>query len=197
MSNPDTAPVPVVQQPRPGRGPGNVRSLVISLAVLMVAVVAWLAIVPRVSEISRPAVDVASVARQVRNETGWAISEPRLPAGWKATNARFDSAGDGIRTWHAGYLSPDGQYFAIDQTEVTGASDSWVAGRTSHGQADGTVSTAGRMWQKLSSRDIVQRSLVSKGSGAGELTTVLSGTAPYAQLAQFAQTLKPVPVPSN
>jgi hypothetical protein len=167
--------------------------MVISLVVITMAVLAWVAMVPRVREISRPAVDVSSVARQVRQETGWAISQPRLPAGWKATNARFDSAADGVRTWHAGYLSPDGQYLSIDQTEGTGASGSWISARTSHGQAEGTLSSAGRMWQKLSSKDIVQRSLVSKGPGAGDLTTVLSGTAPYAQLAQFAQTLEPVP----
>jgi hypothetical protein len=192
-STPDTVPAPAAQQPAPRRGLGNVRSLVISLVVIIVAVLAWVAMVPRVREISQPAVDVSSVARQVRQETGWAISQPRLPAGWKATNARFDSAADGARTWHAGYLSPDGQYLSIDQTEGTGASASWISGRTSQGQAEGTISAAGRMWQELSSRVVVQRSLVSKDPGAPGLTTVLSGTAPYAQLAQFAQTLEPVP----
>jgi hypothetical protein len=193
-STPDTVPAPAAQQPAPRRGLGNLRSLVISLVVIIVAVLAWVAMVPRVREISQPAVDVSSVARQARQETGWAISAPRLPAGWKATNARLDSAADGARTWHAGYLSPGGQYLSIDQTEATGASASWISGRTSQGQVEGTISAAGRMWQKLSSRDIVQRSLVSKDPGTGGLTTVLSGTAPYAQLAQFAQTLEPVPL---
>jgi len=62
-----------------------------------------------------------------------------------------------------------------------------------HIEAEGTLSAAGRTWRKLSSTDIVQRSLVSKGSAAHDLTTVLSGTAPYTQLAQFAGALKPVP----
>jgi Tfp pilus assembly protein PilV len=167
--------------------------MVISLVLIIVAVLAWVAMVPRVREVSQPAVDVSSVARQVRQETGWAISRPRLPASWKATNARLDSAADGVRTWHAGYLSPDGQYLSIDQTEGD-ASASWISARTSRGQAEGTMSAAGRMWQELSSHDIVQRSLVSKDPGARGLTTVLSGTAPYAQLAQFAQTLEPVPL---
>jgi len=167
--------------------------MVISVVVIMAAVLAWVAMVPRVREISQPAVDVSSVAMQVRQESGWAISQPQLPAGWKATNVRFDMAADGVKTWHAGYLSPDGQYVSIDQTEVRGATTSWVSAATSNGQAEGSLSAAGRTWQKDSSPDIVQRSLVSKGSGAGELITVLSGTAPYTQLAQFAQTLKPVP----
>jgi hypothetical protein len=177
--------------------------MVISMVVILAAVLAWVAMVPRVREVSQPAVDVTSVARQVRQETGWAIAQPRLPAGWKATNVRFTSAAGGVRTWHAGYLSPDGHYLSIDQTEKSGASGSWISDRTSNGQPEGTLSAANLTWQKLSSRDLVQRSLVSKGSGtsqgtrASDLTTVLSGTAPYPQLAQFAEALVPVPVPAS
>lgn len=167
--------------------------MVISMLVILGAVLVWVAMVPRVHEISQPAVEVTPVARQVRQETGWAISQPQLPAGWKATNVRFDSAADGVRTWHAGYLSPEGHYVSIDQTAVAGATVGWIADRTADGRAEGTVSAAGRTWLKVSSRDIEQRSLVSRGSAAPDLTTVLSGTAPYAQLVQFAEALRPVP----
>ncbi len=167
--------------------------MVISMVVIMAAVLAWVALVPRAREISQPGVDVTSMARQVRQESGWAISAPQLPAGWKATNARFDSVADGARTWHAGYLSPDGQYLSIDQTAGSGATESWISARTAKGQPGGTVAAAGKTWLRLSSRDILQRSLVSRGQGPGDLTTVLSGTASYQQLAQFAEALKPVP----
>ena len=229
----EIVPAPAGQPPTPRRGLGNLRSMVISMVVIMVAVLAWVAMVPRVQKISQPAVDVASVATQVRGETGWAISQPRLPVGWKATNVRFTSATDGVRTWHVGYLSPDGHYLSIDQTAVAGATGAWVSGRTSNGQAEGTLTAAGTTWQKLSSPDTIQRSLLSKGfvpkgsaskgsmatgsaskgslskgsasegsmatgsaskgSRADELTTVLSGTAPYLQLAQFAEALQTVP----
>lgn len=182
-----------MQPPEARRGMGNLRSMVISMVVILAAVLAWVAMVPRVREISQPAVDVTSVARQVRQETSWAISQPQLPSGWKATNVRFTAAGDGLRTWHAGYLSPDGNYVSIDQTSVASATDLWVSTQTSNGQADGTLSAAGTTWQKLSSKDTVQRSLVSRGSGARGLITVLSGTAPYTQLAQFAGALQLVP----
>jgi hypothetical protein len=192
-SAPDTVPAPAIQQPAARRGLGNLRSMVISMVLIMVAVLAWVMMVPRVRDISQPAVDVTSVALLVRQETGWTISQPHLPAGWKATNARFDSAADGVRTWHAGYLSPDGQYLSIDQTAGTGATGNWISARTSNGQQEGTMSAAGRTWQKVSSRDVVQRSLVSKGLEARDLTTVLSGTATYIQLGHFAEALKPVP----
>ena len=172
---------------------GSLRSMAISMVLILAAVLVWIAMVPRVREVSQPAVDVTSVARQVRQETSWPISMPVLPAGWKATSVRFSPAGDGLRTWHAGYLSPEGNYVSIDQTKE--ATERWVSAQTSNGQAEGTMSAAGRSWQKLSSRDTVQRSLVSRGAGAGAggLTTVLSGTAPYEQLAQFAGALEPVP----
>lgn len=171
--------------------------MVISMVLILVAVLAWVAMVPRVNQISQPAVDVGSVARAVRQETSWAISQPALPAGWKATNVRFSVAGDGLKTWHAGYLSPEGNYVSIDQTKD--ATERWVSAQTAQGQAEGTMSAAGRSWQKLSSASTIQRSLVSRGSDssgsdASDLTTVLSGTAPYAQLAQFAEALQPVAV---
>ena len=181
---------------------GNLRSMVISMVVILAALLVWWAMVPRQLGQAQPAVDVTSVARQVRQETSWAISQPQLPAGWKATNVRFTAAGDGLRTWHAGYLSPEGMcpedrgagarcYVSIDQTQA--ATGVWVSAQTSGGQAEGTMSAAGTTWQRLSSRDTVQRSLVSGGSGPTDLSTVLSGTASYTQLAQFAESLEPVP----
>src|SRR5450631_481166 len=143
---PDTAAARAAASPAPRRGFANLPSMVISMLVIMVAVLAWVAMVPRVRGISQPAVDVTSVAVQVRQETGWAISQPALPVGWKATNVRFDPTAEGVRTWHAGYLSPDGQYVSIDQTQASGATQNWISGRTSHGRAEGTLWAAGRTW---------------------------------------------------
>lgn len=187
---PEAAPASATRETPSRRGMGTLPAMVISMVVILAAVVAWMALVPRVSEISQPAVDVGSVARQVRGETSWQISQAQLPAGWKATSVRFTPAGDGLRTWHVGYLSPEGNYISIDQTQA--ATDVWVAAETANGEAEGTVAAGGTTWQKLSSRSTLQRSLLSKGSGDG-LTTVLSGTAPYTQLVQFAETLAPVP----
>ena len=46
-SVPDTAPAPAVQPPA-RRGLGNLRSMVISMVVIVTAVLAWFAMVPRV-----------------------------------------------------------------------------------------------------------------------------------------------------
>jgi hypothetical protein len=189
---PDTVSAPAFEPPA-RRGLGSMRSMVISMVVIMAAVLAWVAMVPRVNEISQPAVDVTAVTQYVRQETGWTISQPQLPPGWKATNVRFDSTAGTVRAWHAGYLSPEGQYLSIDQAQRATATSTWISARTSNGVAEGTLFAAGRTWRKLNSRGVLQRSLVSTVPGTRGLTTVLSGTAPYPQLAQFAETLKPVP----
>jgi hypothetical protein len=189
-------------QPAARRGFGSLQSMVISMVVILAAVLAWVAMVPRVRQVNQPAVDVISVATQVRRDAGWGISVPRLPAGWKATNVRFAPVA-GIRTWHAGYLSPDGDYVSIDQTANSDASARWISAVSSGGKAEGSLFSAGRTWRKLSSPDLVQRSLyfkrslstdhfvdpATKGAEGEEVATVLSGTASYAQLADVAETL--------
>ena len=47
-SAPDTAAAPAVQQPAARRGFGSLRSMVLSMVVIMAAVLAWVAMVPRV-----------------------------------------------------------------------------------------------------------------------------------------------------
>lgn len=169
---------------------GTLRNMVISMAVICVFVLVWIAMVPRVSQVSQPPVDVTSVAEQVRAETGWPILQPDLPDGWKATSVRFVRSTDGLKTWHAGYLSPDEQYAAIEQTQ--GATDDWVSAQTNRGREIGTTEAGGLTWTMIDRQDKVQRSLVHRGESPDELTTVLTGTATFDELKEFAETLRPV-----
>ena len=137
---------------------GTLRGMVISMVLILAAVLAWMALVPRVSGISQPAVDVGSVAKQVRQETSWGISQPQLSAGWKATNVRFTPAGDGLRTWHAGYLSPEGNYVSIDQTMR--ATERWVSAQNADDKAAGTMAAGAAPRNKLTNPVPVPRSSV-------------------------------------
>ncbi|HET7477209.1 MAG TPA: DUF4245 domain-containing protein [Dermatophilaceae bacterium] len=172
------------------RGLGTVKNMVISLLLVIGFVVVWLAMVPRVSQVNQPPVDVTSVARQVARDTGWAIAQPALPSGWRATSVRFVRSTDGLMTWHAGYLSPEQEYVALEQTR--GATSLWVETQTNRGRVIGTVQVAGRPFQQVNRLDKVQRSLVSRGAGPTDLTTVVTGTATFDELAQFAALLRPV-----
>jgi hypothetical protein len=164
--------------------------MLISMGIILAFVAVWVALVPRVNKVSQPPVDVAPVAREVARATGWAIEAPVLPAGWRANAVRFERSTDGLQTWHAGYLTPDEQYIAIEQTR--GATPTWVAAQTNRGRAEGTLQAAGRTWEKIRRGDKVQISLVDRGTGPKDITTILTGTAPYEELVTFAERLRPV-----
>jgi hypothetical protein len=164
--------------------------MLISLGIILAFVAVWVALVPRVNQVSQPPVDVLPVAKQVATETGWPIEAPVLPAGWRANAVRFERSTDGLQTWHAGYISPDEQYIAIEQTQ--GATPAWVAAQTNRGRAEGTLRAAGRTWEKIRRGDKVQISLVDRGKGPKDLTTILTGTAPYPELVTFAERLRTV-----
>jgi hypothetical protein len=170
---------------------GTLKNMVLSLLVVLAFVAIWIAMVPRPNAITQPPVDVASVAQQVRAETKWPIVQPRgLPDGWRATSVRFVRSTDGLMTWHAGYQSPDGNYVALEQTQ--GATRTWIAAETNRGREEGPLEAGGLVWTKVNRQDKVQFSLVHRGSSPKELTTIVTGTAPYAELAAFAGNLKPV-----
>lgn len=191
-SQPDASPAAAAApEGRPKRGMGTLKNMVISMLVVLAFVVVWIAMVPRPNAITQPPVDVTSVAQQVRAETHWPILQPRgLPAGWRATSVRFVRSTDGLMTWHAGYQSPDGNYVAVEQTR--GATQTWVEAQTNRGRAEGTVEAGGTTWTRIDRKDKVQFSLVSRGRSAQDLTTIVTGTAPYAELAAFAEKLQPV-----
>ena len=96
---------------------GSAKNLVLSLAAVVGMVLVLIMIVPRVSSVSGPPVDVHAAAVDVKARTGWPIVEAvGLPKGWSTTSARFVRTTDGFSTWHAGYQTPSGTYVAVEQT---------------------------------------------------------------------------------
>ncbi len=168
---------------------GSVPNMVRSLLVVAALVVAILLMVPRVNSISQPPVDVASSARSVAAETHWPILIPTgLPDGWKATSVRYVRSTGGLMTWHVGYVSPAGDYVAAEQTE--NATWEWVHAQTNRAPMTGTVTIAGTTWTEYIRDQKVQNSLVDK-RGAGELTTVVTGTGTFDELRVFVEHLTP------
>lgn len=172
---------------------GSVANMARSLLVVLALMALLIAIVPRVSTVSGPPVDVHARAVDVQRETGWPIDEPvGLPQGWKATSVRYVRSTDGLMTWHAGYTSPAARYVAVEQTKD--ATDEWVAAQTNRAATDGSLRAGGRTWVKYNRDQKVQRSLLSRPKGAVQLTTLVTGTGTYAELAELASKLQPVKV---
>lgn len=170
---------------------GSAKNLVYSLAAVLGMVAVLVLIVPRVSSVSGPPVDVHATAVDVQERTGWPIVEPvGLPEGWTATSARYTVTTGGFSTWHAGYQTPSGTYVAVEQT--LDPNREWIASQTNRAPKVGTLEAAGRTWTMYERDTKVQNSLVDAPEGADELTTLITGTATFDEMKQFVETLQPV-----
>ena len=123
--------------PRSRYSMGSTQNLVLSLLAVLGLVAVLVLIVPRVSSVSGPPVDVHATAVDVSEQSGWPIVEAvGLPDGWTATSARYVRTTDGYMTWHAGYQLPDGTYVAVEQT--MDPSRAWVEAQTNRAPKTGT-----------------------------------------------------------
>lgn len=180
------------QPPRSSYASGSVANMARSLLVVGGLVAVLIALVPRVSNVSQPPVDVPAAAIGVVRETGWPISQPEgLPEGWKATSVRYVRSTDSLMTWHAGYQSPAGNYVALEQTR--GATNGWVEAQTNRARVTGEVDAAGKTWVKYERTPKIQRSLLWRAPSEAEVTTLITGTGTFEELSAFATALRPVP----
>ncbi len=163
--------------------------MVLSLAVVLGIVLALVLMVPRVNGVTQPPVDVTLGARAAAAEVEFTPAVPAgLPDGWRATSVRTTRSTADVITWHAGYQTPGGQYAALEQGKD--APTAWVAQQTNHGQADGSQQVAGQTWQRYAGGRAVQNSLVRT---SGAVTTIVTGTASFDELAVLAASLRPTP----
>ncbi len=170
---------------------GSTKNLVYSLLAVLGMTAVLVLMVPRVSSVSGPPVDVHATAVSVQAETGWPIVEPvGLPDGWSPTSVRYVRTTGDFMTWHVGYQTPSGTFVAVEQTmEPT---REWVAAQTNRAQSEGTMEVAGRTWEKYVRDSKVQNSLLNVPEGEGELTTLITGTASFEDMAFFVEHLEPV-----
>ncbi len=185
--------VPTQQAPPPAAAPksryslGSSSNLVRSMLVIVGFVAVLVAIVPRTTSVQQPAVDAASVVSDAVRQSGLALEAPvSLPAGWKATSARYGKSTDDIVTWQAGWTTPDGGFVALRQAKAV--TPKWIAAATTQGVVDGSVDAAGRTWEKRYDADHGTTSLVDEHQGG--LSTVVSATAPLADVLVFTNALQ-------
>ncbi|GAB3582761.1 hypothetical protein GCM10027579_13050 [Calidifontibacter terrae] len=164
--------------------------MVISMIVVAVAVIGWVAMVPRVQQVNRNVVDIHGIAREVGDSQKWTVAYPQpAPKGWTPTNVSLVTGTGQPATWQAGYDLPGGNYIAVEQTKAGDAG--WVKAQTNGGGDKGTVQIAGVTWSKRYNVGNSQSSLVAMQPVNG-LSTVVTGKADWSQLVTFAQALKPV-----
>lgn len=166
------------------RGRQTVRDMVLSMLVVTGAVA--LLFLPWNHRNVEPVkvVDPTATVAAAREAVAWPVLTPRLPATWRCTSARIDSAGDGQPIVHLGYLTPDTRYIGIEEsaTKVTSFVHDAVVG----GQAAGTSTINGVAWTRYESSDGVQKSLVQSAKGA---TYVVNSQAEWPEIETFTRSL--------
>jgi hypothetical protein len=161
--------------------------MVASLLVVLAVVAALMLLVPRTNSITQPPVDVAAGARAAATQVEFTPSVPSgLPAGWRATSVRTTRSTANVMTWHAGYMTSDDQYAAVEQGQDAPAE--WIRSQTNRGREEGTVDVEGEPWRRFVRLDKVQHSLVHQ---RGDVTTIVTGTASFEDLALLAASLQP------
>jgi hypothetical protein len=135
--------------PPRGRSRGTARDLAISMSVLIIPIVAFVAFCqPRSSD--APEVDASRVYATATAQRAFPVVEPTGLSGWKATVANFNSEGADRYTLRVSYLLPGGRYLQLLQSNA--AAETVVADVVDDGQPLGTEQLSGASWFRYSAR---------------------------------------------
>ncbi|QUQ69140.1 DUF4245 domain-containing protein [Kutzneria sp. CA-103260] len=192
--------------PKPGRGAQTARDMVLSLAALLLILLAVLGFSnacqfspggPTINTSAVPSVDVHSALSGVASGLDLPVREPKLPAGWRANSTDTISIGAGDQARpvvRVGWLAPAGGFLRLSQTQ--GGARELIASETddpkSEPAATGTIDVAGVNWTIYPAR----RDETSWLAEVGGVRLLISGNgkdADFRTLAQAAQTATPLP----
>jgi hypothetical protein len=171
-------------------GNKTVRDLILSMLVLGVVVYLIYLFVPHGSKsdpVKTETVGYSVELQQARRDAPYQVAGPEgLGAGWRATSVTYTAGDRKNVTWHLGFIDPDKQYVALEQSN--GQSAAFIDDVTlgAHRDAGRTVRAGGRTWDYYTGGRYHAYVRAQKG-----VTTVVLGTAPDAQLTQLANALKP------
>ncbi|MPY64256.1 DUF4245 domain-containing protein [Streptomyces spongiae] len=162
----------------------TVRNMVLSLGVSVLAAGVIYLFVPH--DDSPPPlkrVDYRVELLTARRAASYPVAAPEgLPKSWKATSVRFQ--GDDFDAWHLGFHDPEGQYVAIEQSAQKPSTfiDDATQGAE---ETKSTRKIGDQVWRRYEGERY--DALVLEGDG---VTTVVTGSAPLAQLTTMAEALK-------
>jgi len=165
------------------RGNQTVRDMVLSMAVIGIVVAVIYMFVPHDDKADPvKVVDYRVELLTARRAAPYPVAAPEgLAKDWRPTSVTYERTNG--NAWHLGFLDPDGQYVAVEQS--TAPADKFIR-KVSHEAAatEQTQQIGDETWQRWEGPKY--DALVRKDQGA---TTVVTGTASYEQLAEMAAAL--------
>ncbi|MFB7665216.1 DUF4245 domain-containing protein [Kitasatospora sp. NPDC056138] len=166
------------------RGRQTVRDMVLSMAAIGVVVAVGYAFLPHDGGDGVHVVDYRSSLASAKRAAPYPLLGPEgLSDKWRATSVEYKQDAKGAATWHLGFVTPSGDYAAIEQSN--GNRDQVIADAVSGGQPDGNASVDGKEWERYQGSRY--RGLTVQ---TGSATTVVTGSASYQELSELAQALK-------
>ncbi|WP_079075065.1 MULTISPECIES: DUF4245 domain-containing protein [Streptomyces] len=166
------------------QGTQTVKNMLWSLVVIALAAgVIYIFIPHNESKSSVKRVDYRVELLTARRAAAYPVAAPEgLAKAWKPTSVRFNGADHD--TWHLGFLDPDEEYVAIEQS--TDKPRTFIKKVTHNAtKTKATEEIGGRTWQRYEGDKY--DALVFSEKGA---TTVVTGTASFGQLTKMAESLK-------
>ncbi|TPQ21572.1 DUF4245 domain-containing protein [Streptomyces sporangiiformans] len=166
------------------KGKQTVRDMVLSLGLIgIVAGVIYVFIPHDDSAPPLKRVDYRVELLTARRAAPYPVAAPEgLPKTWKATSVRFQ--GDDFDAWHLGFHDPDGAYVAVEQS--TQKPVTFIEDASQGAEDTGDTQRIGEQtWKRYEGTKYDALVLQEKGA-----TTVVAGTASFAQLRKMAEALK-------
>jgi hypothetical protein len=182
---------PPTAAPKSRYSMGSMSNMLRSLLVIGFFLLVLVAIVPRMSEVERPAVDAAGKASSVAAQTRWPLEMPTgLGSGWVPTTATYAPGTDKVPTFTTVWKTPSGGDIAFKQAAAP--TDTWLSTSVTDNPAAGTVTVGGRSIERYAGGRTSQVSYLLRPSASGGLTLVATTNASEDELKAFVAALKPV-----
>lgn len=165
----------------------TVRDMIMSLAVVGVVVAAMLLVSPHKAQDPVKPINYTLQFQQASRVAPFPLLGPEgLPERWRATSVDYSGVDPQATTWHIGFINPADEYAAVEQTN--GAPEPFVKDKGKRGELTGSAQVAGEEWLMYDGPKY--RSLVRTKDG---VTTMVTGTASFADLQVLAAALRPAP----
>lgn len=171
------------------KGARSLRGMVPSLAVVLLAAGVMYLFVPHDEDVD----PVKRVSYRVELESArraapYPVLAPEgLSRNWRATSVTYDGDGRDGAAWHLGFITPDTQYVAVEQSDAPRPSKFIEDVTRGARKTAETVRVGGREWTRYEGEKY--DALVSELPGKDASTVVVTGTASFWQLERMAAVL--------